>query len=459
MKVHFIAIGGSVMHNLAIALHKKGYQVTGSDDQIFDPAGSRLEQYRLMPASLGWHPERVHRQLDGVILGMHAKDDNPELCKARDLGLKIWSFPEYLYEQTSNKKRVVIGGSHGKTTITSMLMHILKSAGIRFDYMVGAQINGFETMVGLSEDSEMAILEGDEYLSSSLDPTPKFHLYRPHIGVISGISWDHINVFPTFEDYLRQFRIFGEKIEKEGALIYYSPDQHAAAVATNTREDIRKIPYREHPLNPETGNLITPRGEEVAFRLFGNHNAANVQAALEVSRMLGLDDQHFYRAISSFEGASKRLECLGTNEHTAIFLDFAHAPSKLKATINAVKTRFPKRKLVACMELHTFSSLNKDFITQYKDTMKEADIPIVYFNPETLHHKNLEKLNEKDIQSAFDHPKLMVYDDSNRLENDLSDIAMKGNNLLMMTSGNFNGIDLHALAGDILNHQTSQKSF
>ncbi len=450
MKVHFIALGGSAMHNLAIALHKKGYQVSGSDDQIFDPARSRLAEYGLLPAKLGWHPQRVHQQLDGVILGMHAREDNPELQKARQLRLKIWSFPEYLYEQTHNKKRVVIGGSHGKTTITAMVMHVLRYAGIAFDYMVGAYIEGFETMVGLSREAKIAVFEGDEYLASSIDPRPKFHLYKPHIAVISGIAWDHINVFPTFEQYLHQFELFAKYIEPRGSLIYYEEDHHVADLAGKARSDIGKTPYREHPRSDNGNYLKTPRGEEVAFQLFGRHNAANARAALEVSRKLGLSDELFYQAMATFTGASQRLQKLVETPKAAVYLDFAHAPSKLKATIAAVKEHYPRRTLIACMELHTFSSLNKNFLHQYHHTMQQADQPIVYFNPETIRHKKLEMIHARDIQNAFNDRRIRIYQDSNQLVNDLLQTPMDNKVLLMMTSGNFNGTDLHRLASRLL---------
>lgn len=438
------------MHNLAIALHLKGYEVSGSDDQIFDPARSRLQKHRLLPPEIGWHPGRIHNHLDAVILGMHARPENPELQKAREMGLMIWSFPEYLYQQTHDKKRVVIGGSHGKTTITSMVMHVLREASIPFDYMVGARIEGFDTMVGLSHESEVAVFEGDEYLSSPIDPTPKFHLYKPHIALISGIAWDHINVFPTFEQYREQFRVFTEKIEPGGTLIHYSEDKHTAQIAGDARSDIKKTGYRQHPRSRDGKHLLTATGEEVPFHLFGMHNAANVMGALEVCRELGIEDQNFYSAIRTFTGASKRLEKLGENNHTAVFLDFAHAPSKVKATVSAVKERFPSRQLVACMELHTFSSLNKDFISQYGHTMDQADVAMVYFNPATIRHKKLDMLQPHEVREAFSLETLKVYNDAHRLQADLLNFSFANTNLLLMTSGNFEGIDLHALTGKIL---------
>jgi UDP-N-acetylmuramate: L-alanyl-gamma-D-glutamyl-meso-diaminopimelate ligase len=455
MKVHFIAIGGSVMHNLAIALKKKGYEVSGSDDQIFDPARSNLQKHQLLPQATGWHPEKIHKGLDAVILGMHAHSDNPELEKARQLNLKIWSFPEYIYEQTKNKKRVVIGGSHGKTTITSMVMHVLRHAGIRFDYMVGARIEGFDTMVGLSRDAKIAVFEGDEYLSSPIDPRPKFHLYQPHIAVISGISWDHINVFPTFEDYLEQFHVFTRKIRPKGTLIYFNGDSQTVDVARHARKDIRKVAYGEHPRNPDGTKLLTGEGREIPFHLIGAHNAANAMAAMQVVRALGLDNDVFYQAIPSFKGASRRLQVLAENDQSTIFLDFAHAPSKLKATISAVKKRFPNRKLVACMELHTFSSLNKDFIGQYAHTMDQADLPVVYYNPETIRHKDLEMIEPAEVREAFALERLRVYTDVGQLKGDLLHLGMKNTNLLLMTSGNFNGINLYELSSQMLPEASS----
>jgi len=438
------------MHNLAMALHNKGFRVTGSDDEIFEPSKSRLDSYGLLPEKTGWDPDRITSGLDGVILGMHAKKDNPELIRAQELGIKIWSFPEYIYEQSRDKKRVVIGGSHGKTTVTSMIMHVLAEAGIRFDYMVGARIEGFETMVGLDPQSTLAVFEGDEYLSSPIDPRPKFHLYHPHIAVISGIAWDHINVFPTFDDYREQFHRFANKIAPGGTLIYFRPDHYAAEVAGNVRNDIEAIPYQQHPHSPSEKALLTDNHGPIPFSLFGAHNAANVQAALEVCRKLGIEDHTFYQSISSFRGAARRLEKISENDQTIVFQDFAHAPSKLQATIEAVKSRYPRRKLIACMELHTFSSLNKKFIHQYNHTMDQADLPIVYFNPQTIRHKKLEMLSREDILSAFNNPALQVYEDSEKLQSDLISMPKENTNLLLMTSGNFNGLNLTDLASQMV---------
>jgi UDP-N-acetylmuramate: L-alanyl-gamma-D-glutamyl-meso-diaminopimelate ligase len=447
--VHFIAVGGSVMHNLAIALHKKGYQVTGSDDQIFEPSASRLQYYNLLPEQMGWDPQKIHKQLDAVILGMHAKIDNPELQKARELGIKIFSFPEFLYEQTKDKKRIVIGGSHGKTTITSMIMHVLKQNNIHFDYMVGAQIEGFETMVGLKNDTDIAIFEGDEYLSSPIDQRPKFHLYKGHIGVISGIAWDHINVFPTYEKYKEQFKIFAESIIPNGTLIYNETDPEIGDILPR-RKDLNFIPYTQHPSKVIEGKThLINNSKEIPIKIFGQHNMANIEAAKKVCTAIGIDEEKFYDSIKYFTGAAKRLQLLEETGNTKIFLDFAHAPSKLKATIDAVKQQYPKRELIACMELHSFSSLNKKFLSQYKNSMSSADKPIIYANPETIRHKELEMLNKKDIKEAFNSGKLEVYFDKDELLNKIKQIPLENKNILFMTSGNFDGVNFKLLAEEL----------
>ncbi|HLN72858.1 MAG TPA: Mur ligase family protein, partial [Prolixibacteraceae bacterium] len=384
MRVHFIAIGGSAMHNLAIALHKKGYHVTGSDDEVFEPSKSRLKKLGLLPEREGWFEENITPELDAVILGMHARQDNPELLRAQELGLKIFSYPEYLYEQTKDKIRVVVGGSHGKTTITSMILHVLGYNGLKFDYMVGAQLEGFDTMVSLSEDAKIAVFEGDEYLSSPIDLRPKFHLYFPNIALLSGIAWDHINVFPTFPFYVEQFQKFVDMIQPNGSLIYYEGDENLRQIAANGREDIDKLPYWSHDSVIENGiTYLVTDGKKIKLRIFGEHNLQNISGAQLVCCQLGLTDEQFYSAIAEFKGASRRLEVLAEKEDCVIFNDFAHSPSKLKATTEAVKKQFPDRKLVACLELHTFSSLKKDFLPQYKNCMNAADQAIVYFNPHT----------------------------------------------------------------------------
>lgn len=450
MKIHFIAIGGSAMHNLAIALHKKGYQVTGSDDEIFEPSKSRLAKYGLLPQQDGWHPELITAEIDVLILGMHAHPDNPELKKAQELGLKIYSYPEYLYEQTKDKTRVVIGGSHGKTTITSMVMHVLKSNHIDFDYMVGANLDGFETMVSLKEDTTIAVFEGDEYLSSPIDRRPKFHLYHPHVALLSGIAWDHINVFPTFDNYVEQFRIFADQVEENGSLVYFEGDENLREIASNARKDISTISYQEHDSVVENGVTYLKFGDRrIRLKVFGDHNLQNITGAKLVCEKIGISDEQFYRAMTSFKGAARRLEILSENGSCTVFYDFAHSPSKLKATTEAVKKQFDDRQLVAVMELHTFSSLKKEFLPQYKGCMDKADEAFVFFNPKTIEHKRLAPISEEEVSQAFDKGDLQVFTDPKALFEQLQQKSWESKNLLIMTSGNFSGQDLKAIAKEI----------
>lgn len=452
MKIHFIAIGGSAMHNLAIALKLKGYQITGSDDEIFEPSLSRLKNHGLLPSYSGWNTDIITTEIDAIVLGMHARLDNPELIKAKDLGIKIYSYPEYLYEQTKDKTRIVIGGSHGKTTITSMIMHVLKKCEVGFDYMVGAQLEGFDNMVGFSNETRYAVFEGDEYLTSPIDLRPKFHVYKPNIAVISGIAWDHINVFPTFENYKNQFSIFIDCIEPNGTLIYCNDDVEVVKVVKSSkRNDIKYIPYSTHEFSQDKiGNYaLISNGEKHPLKIFGKHNMQNIGATKAVCSLLGVSDSHFFSAIGDFKGAAKRLQCLAENELTKVFLDFAHSPSKVSATIKAVREAFPNRELVACFELHTFSSLNKEFLSQYKDTLQGADKPIVYFNPHTLEHKRLPSISANEVKTGFGTELLEVYTDSTVLAAKLQGIDWKNKNLLIMTSGNFSGINLQELAEKI----------
>lgn len=451
MKVHFIAIGGSAMHNLAIALHLKGFTVSGSDDEIFDPSRSRLEKHNLLPDNWGWFPDKINTNLDAVILGMHARIDNPELVRAQKLGLKIFSYPEYIYEQTKDKTRIVIGGSHGKTTTTSMVMHVLKNNNIDFDYMVGAQIEGFETMVKLTKEAKIAIFEGDEYLSSPIDRRPKFHLYHPHIALLTGIAWDHINVFPTFENYIEQFKIFTDLIEPNGSLIYFENDEHIQKILNTKREDINYIPYNTHPFRIENNKtIITTEKEEFALEIFGEHNLQNLMGAYYICKSIGVKDLDFYKSIQHFAGAARRLQKLAENENCSVFQDFAHSPSKLKATTEAVKKQYQNRKLIACMELHTFSSLKKEFLPHYKNTMCMADQALVYFDPKTIEHKKLEPITEKQVKEAFGGSKLKVYTDSDLLISDLLSMNFNNTNVLLMSSGNFTGVNLPQLAKKII---------
>lgn len=443
MNVHFIAIGGSAMHNLAIALHQKGYHVTGSDDEIFDPAKSRLQQYGLLPDSYGWHPERITPQLDAVVLGMHARIDNPELLRAQELGLKIYSYPEYLYEQSRDKTRIVIGGSHGKTTTTAMILHVLRHCGIESDYMVGAQLSGFEVMVRLSHTAKVMVIEGDEYLTSPIDRRPKFHLYRPHVAIVTGIEWDHINVFPTFDIYKDQFAQFINLIEPDGTLIYCDDDPQVHDVAIrNERTDIVKILYNvpEYLVKEGITHLID-NGKDIPLRIFGRHNLLNLTAARLACREVGVGDEQFDEAIQSFGGASKRLEKVQQGSDWVVYKDFAHAPSKLRATISAMKEQYPERRLVACMELHTFSSLTAEFLQQYAGTMDKADEAYVFFSQHALQLKHLPDLSPTQVHTAFHNDGLQVFTDSKVLLETLRNKDWHNTNLLMMSSGNFDGID------------------
>jgi UDP-N-acetylmuramate: L-alanyl-gamma-D-glutamyl-meso-diaminopimelate ligase len=450
MNIHFIAIGGAVMHNLAIALHRKGYNVTGSDDEIFEPSRSSLQEYGLLPRKGGWDPDRIHPGLDAVILGMHARRSNPELKKAQELGLQIYSFPEYLYEQSQKKKRVVIGGSHGKTTITAMVMHVLRDQNIDFDYMVGSRIEGFDTMVKITEEAPFIILEGDEYLSSPIDPRPKFHLYYPHMVLLSGIAWDHMNVFPTFEKYKKQFRKFLEIITGGGKVFYYDGDPILSEVVDTGHWSLLKIPYNEHPYKVDSGRFVLKtRYGDVPLTLFGRHNMQNIQGAQLICRDLGVEDHLFYDSIQTFKGAERRQQLLANGKDRAVYLDFAHAPSKVKATVNAFREMYRDRRLVACLELHTYSSLNMEFIPQYRGTMDEADLAMVYFNPAVVKHKRLPPLSTGEVQKQFGKKDLVVYNDAAQLERDLKALRKNTCVLLIMTSGNFSGIDLKSLAREV----------
>jgi len=444
MNVHFIAIGGAAMHNLALALHQKGYQVTGSDDEINEPSKSRLAKAGLLPSEMGWFPEKLSTSIDAVILGMHARIDNPELLKAKELGLNVYSYPEYLYEQSKNKKRVVIGGSHGKTTITAMILHVLRKSNLKFDFMVGSQLSGFDTMVKITEDAPIIVLEGDEYLSSPIDRRPKFHLYKADIALLSGIAWDHINVFPTFENYVEQFTIFVDNLPDGGSLIYCSKDVEVDILCKSARSTINKFPYSV-PLNKiEDGITYLLLGDKkIPLSVFGEHNLMNLEGARLVCNQLGISNDEFYNSISSFSGAARRLELIARSEKAIVFKDFAHSPSKLLATSCAVKMQFQNRKVIACMELHTFSSLNKEFLDQYKGSMDMPDESIVYYNPKTIEHKKLNPISIEQVKESFGRADLMVFDDSSKLQQYLLGKNWNGQVLLLMSSGNFDGIDLN----------------
>lgn len=456
MKVHFIAIGGSAMHNLAIALSKKGYIVTGSDDEIFEPALSRLRSLGLLPESEGWFPERITNELDAVILGMHAKEDNPELAMAKELGLKIYSYPEYLYEQAKDKIRIVIGGSHGKTTITAMILHVMKDMGIDTDYMVGAQLKGFDVMVKLSEEAKYMVFEGDEYLTSPIDRRPKFHLYKPQIGLISGIAWDHINVFPTFDHYVEQFRIFAEMIPDDGQLIYCEDDVNVKKLAEDLNGSFIKIPYDLPDYQIRDGvSEISSEGRTYRMQVFGRHNMLNLEGARHILEAIGVKASDFYSSISNFKGASKRLELIKSEGSVSVYKDFAHSPSKLKATIEAVKNQFPDRKLVACMELHTFSSLNAQFLREYEGCMDLADIAVVYYSKHALELKRLPYFDHLKVLEAFGRDDIHVFNETESMTKFLLNQSAPETSFLMMSSGDYDGLKLNDLTELIFSKSVS----
>ena len=450
MTVHFISIGGSVMHQLAIALHKKRYVVTGTDDEIFEPARGNLEQAGLLPASLGWNTDLITKDIDAVILGMHAKADNPELAKAQTLGLKIYSFPEYIYHESLQKKRVVVGGSHGKTTTTAMIMHVLKQLAIDFDYLVGARLPRFEQSVNIT-DAPVLICEGDEYPASTLERKPKFHFLFPHVAIITGIAWDHINVFPTFEFYLSQFVIFIQKIEKGGVLIYNAADEVLKnLVLTNKREDITYQPYEIPAHSIHNGSTtVTIGGIEGNIQVFGNHNLLNMQAAYFACKALNVSAADFLKAISSFTGASKRLELMAHNNSTRVYRDFAHAPSKVKATMEALHQQYPTRKLIAILELHTFSSLNEAFMQEYKGAMEWADEAVVFYSKHALELKRMPDLPAATVIAGFQKTGLFVCNTKEALWNWLQAQSYQDTNLLLMSSGNYDGLDMLTFAQQI----------
>ena len=452
MNVHFIAIGGSAMHNLAIALSRKGANVTGSDDEIFEPSRTRLEKQGILPETIGWFPEKINAQLDAVILGMHARADNPELLRAKELGLAIYSYPEYLYEQSKNKTRVVIGGSHGKTTITSMLLHVVNALGMNVDYMVGAQLEGYDCMVKLTEEANVMILEGDEYLSSPIDRRPKFHLYKPDVAIISGIAWDHINVFPTFENYVEQFDTFCSLISENGTLIYNVDDEEVNKLGVKFSSTKQTVAYQTPEYDvTETGTLLYFNGEKYPLKIFGSHNLQNLMGAMRIGQNIGIEPEDFFKAIESFTGAGKRLQKVAEKGTFTMFKDFAHSPSKLKATTKAVKEQFVKRHVVACMELHTFSSLKKEFLPHYENAMQAADEAIVYFSHEVVAHKKLDPITKELVAAGFGGG-VTVLNETQEILDFIHSKNWDNSVLLMMSSGNFDGINYEVL-GDELSSQ------
>ncbi|MGW8123888.1 UDP-N-acetylmuramate--L-alanine ligase [Roseivirga echinicomitans] len=450
-RIHFIAIGGSIMHSLAICLAKAGHKVSGSDDHFYEPSKSKLKALGLLPESEGWDANRIDSSLDFVVLGMHAKANNPELLKAQELGLKVFSFPEYIYEAAKDKQRLVIAGSHGKTSMTAMVMHVLQDIGRDFDYMVGARINGFDEQVKLS-DAPIIVIEGDEYLTSPLDSRPKFFHYKHDIVTVSGIAWDHYNVFPTLENYISQFELLADTSAKGSTLIYCEEDDLTAKIiGGKERDGVTSIPYKAHPHEVRDGVtfLKLPDGE-IKIEVFGYHNMQNLSGAQAMLKRIGVSDEQFYNAIASFKGAGKRMEILGKSDTSTIYTDFAHAPSKLLATSTAVKNQFPDRYLVACLELHTFSSLNKDFISQYKDTFNSSDEAIIFINPDAVKQKGLETLTEADLRKAFNRKDIILFNESAKLKDHLLKHQWANKNLILMSSGNFGGLNLAALKQHIL---------
>ena len=446
MNIHFISIGGSAMHNLALALQAKGDTITGSDDAIFEPSKSRLAAKGLLPESMGWFPEKIHSDLDAIILGMHAKADNPELIKAQNLGLTIYSYPEFLYEHAKNKTRVVIGGSHGKTTITSMILHVLKYHSVEVDFMVGAQLDGFDRMVHLTEENEVIVLEGDEYLSSPIDLRPKFHLYKANIALLSGIAWDHINVFPTFENYVDQFSIFVDTMVKGGMMVYNEEDEVVKRVVEETKNQIKKYPYKTPEYTIEDGATILDTIEgEIPLEIFGKHNLQNLEGARSICFHLGIGEEEFYEAIADFKGASKRLEKIAENDTTVVYKDFAHSPSKVGATTKAVREQYPDRKLLACLELHTYSSLNEDFLKEYESTLDGADEAVVFYSPHAVKIKRLKEVTEEQIANAFRRDDLIIYTEPKAFKKYLFEQNLKDTVLLLMSSGNYGGLDFEEL--------------
>lgn len=430
------------MHNLALALHHKGYHISGSDDMIYEPSRSRLKKFGLLPEEYGWFPEKLNNKIDAVILGMHAREDNPELLAAKDSGIPIYSYPEFLFEQSKEKTRVVIGGSHGKTTITSMVLHVMRYHQKEVDYMVGAQLEGFDTMVRLTEENDFIVLEGDEYLSSPIDSRPKFHLYQPNIALISGIAWDHINVFPSFEEYLEQFRIFIDSIVKGGILVYNEEDPHIKRLVEETTNTIRKHPYQtpDFHIENEKTLLHTPEGD-MPVAVFGTHNLQNLSGAKWICQHMGVDEEDFYEAISSFKGASKRLEKITETDKAVVYKDFAHSPSKVKATTEAVKNQYSAKQVLACLELHTYSSLNAEFLEQYGNSLEAADRAVVFFSPEAVENKKLEPITREQIFGSFNRADLTIFNNPEDFQNFLKDQDYNGLVVLLMSSGNYGGLD------------------
>jgi UDP-N-acetylmuramate: L-alanyl-gamma-D-glutamyl-meso-diaminopimelate ligase len=455
MRIHFIAIGGSIMHNLAITLQEKGHDITGSDDRIHDPARTQLREKGLLPPAEGWYPERITPDINAVIVGMHARPDNAELEKARELGLQIYSFPELVYRETKHKQRIVVAGSHGKTTVTAMLMHVLERLKRKFDYLVGAPVPGFRHSVKLSTDAPVIVLEGDEYLTSPLDERPKFLWYEPQVALITGLAWDHINVFPTYEEYKRQFQRFIETIQPNGTLIYNEEHADLVKLVQSVRKDLRKLPYRTPPFRIEDERVVVvDQKKSYPLSVLGRHNVENVQAALKICENMGIKRDDFYEAIASFGGAQKRLECLYQDGKLKLYRDFAHAPSKVHATVSALKEQFPDWRLYAFLELHTFSSLNKGYLKQYRRTLAPADKAVLYIDPEALAKKQLPQITEEEIRQYFGRPTLTLVDNHDDLRALLPLTPDEKTVVVMMSSGTFGSFPIKSLAQALASDET-----
>lgn len=445
--IHFICVGDSAMYDLALNLQEQGYLITGSDNEIYELSSSTLEQRGLLPAAMGWFPEKITANLTAVIVGMRVRKDNPELLKAQELGLSIFSHPEYVYELSRQKQRVVITGSHGKTTITSIILHVLNYHKREFDYLVGAQPDGFATMTKLTPNAPIIIIEGDEYASSPIDPQPDFLHYKPHIALISGIAWDHVNIYPTWEEYVDQFEHLAEAMPKAGVLIFDESDDMLDVIGQKERPDITKVPYESHPHTIVDGQtfLITKEKAPVPVRIFGEHNMKNIAGAMTVLDVIGITDEQFYQAIPSFKGAEYRLEKVVQRNNRILFRDFAYAPSKVRATTEAVRNQFPDKRVMAIVELHTFSSLNKKFLSQYKGTLDSANIAGVYIDADVLISQQQSHIRPTDFTNAFGRTDLRVLTSPTEMNEFIKNSHDRTDIFLLMSSSNFDNLDLSKL--------------
>lgn len=448
-KYHFIAIGGAVMHQLALHLKQEGHEISGSDDAIFEPAKSNLEKAGILPENIGWNDTVITPDIDAIILGMHAKADNPELLKAQDLNLKIYSFPEFFYEQCKAKVRIAVAGSHGKTSITSMLMHLFKNHDAKFDYLVGAKLDGFQYMVNSASNNEYAIIEADEYLTSPLDLRSKFLHYYPNIAIISGIAWDHINVFPAYDSYLETFRKFIQSIKKDGYLIYNNNDDELVnLIKSIDTTHVQLIPYCSLASEVIDENVyIKYNDKSYKINVFGTHNLSNLNAAFEVGKIVGFSEESILKSFETFSGAAKRLENVFDDKERriSIYRDFAHAPSKVIATVNAVREKYQNRKIIAFLELHTYSSLQENFIEQYANSLAKADVKFLYIDEEALKIKNKEKFDAQWLKKQFNDETIIVVEDKNDILELIKNELENNSVLLLMSSGNLGGLDIQQL--------------